>query len=193
MTSGVRTLLSEAVLWLSVFVIALAAFLFLDDRIGNFLENRPQNNSNVPQEGFSQRSVSGTGETPVQEDEATDGRVTLYAGRSGHFEVKAFINDNSVNLLADTGATYVVLTFEDAEDLDLTEHLKFTAEARTANGISRVAPITLESIEVGDITVRNVKAFVAQEGKLSSSLLGMSFIGRLSSFKMSGRELILEQ
>ncbi len=193
MTSGVRNLLSEAVLWLSVFIIALTAFLFLDDRIDSFLKNRPQDSSIFPQKDHAQHSASDTGEKYAQEEETTDGRVTLQAGRSGHFEVMAFINDNSVNLLADTGATYVVLTWEDAENLDLTDRLKFSAKARTANGVSRVAPITLESIEVGDITVKNVKAFVAQEGKLSSSLLGMSFIGRLSSFKMSGRELILEQ
>ncbi|MCF6199480.1 MAG: TIGR02281 family clan AA aspartic protease [Hyphomicrobiaceae bacterium] len=193
MTSAVRTLLSEALLWLSVFIIALTAFFFLDDRIGSFMDKNSQNGSQVSQQEGERSFLSNTQKTSLQEEEAVEGRVTLQAGRSGHFEVKAFINENSVNLLTDTGATYVVLTWEDAENLDLTDQLKFTAEARTANGVSRVAPIILDSIEVGDIIVHNVKAFVAQEGKLSSSLLGMSFIGRLSSFKMSGRELILEQ
>jgi len=193
MSSGVRNLLSEALLWLSVFIIAFTAFLFLDDRIGSFLDKNPRNGSQFSQQEVERPSRLNTQTTSLPEEEDSEGRVTLQAGRSGHFEVKAFINENSVNLLADTGATYVVLTWEDAENLDLTDRLKFTAEARTANGVSRVAPITLDSIEVGDIIVHNVKAFVAQEGKLSSSLLGMSFIGRLSSFKMSGRQLILEQ
>ena len=196
MTSGVRNLLSEAVLWLSIFIIALAGFLFLDDRIGNFMENDPVNSSPFSKDPTA--SLSRPTRTPRTNDEddsadSVESRVTLHAGRSGHFKVKAFINDNSINLLADTGATYVVLTYADADSLDLADGLKFTGRARTANGISKVAPLTLETIEVGDIIVHDVKAFVAQEGKLSSSLLGMSFIGRLSSFKMSGKELILEQ
>lgn len=121
------------------------------------------------------------------------GRVVLHAMRSGHLDVKAYINDYSVNLLADTSATYVVLTWEDADTLGLTNDLKFIAQIHTANGISTVAPVMLDSIEIGTIQVENVQACVAEEGKLKQSLLGMRFIGRLESFKMSGQELILVQ
>ena len=59
------------------------------------------------------------------------GRVVLHAMRSGHLDVKAYINDYSVNLLADTSATYVVLTWEDADTLGLTNDLKFIAQIHT--------------------------------------------------------------
>ena len=190
MSYSVRGLLYDLTIWLSVFFVALAAFFYLDDRIGAFTAN---DRRGTAEQKIGPDNSAAPLVRPSRQEENGNGRVTLQAGSSGHFEVRAYINDSSIKLLADTGATYVVLTFEDAEELDLTDNLNFTGRAHTANGVSRIAPITLDTVEVGDISVSNVKAFVAEKGKLSTSLLGMSFIGRLSSFQMSGRELILEQ
>lgn len=191
MTSATRHIISEAVLWLAIFMIALVAFFYLDDHISAYLAEKPSNQSEAHQQ--SSGSAEAENVTGNQQEDAGYGRVVLHAGRSGHFEVKAYINDNSINLMADTGATYVVLTYEDADTLGLADNLNYSASARTANGVSRVAPIMLDSVEVGDIQVDKVRAFVAEEGKLNRSLLGMSFIGRLESFQMSGSELILVQ
>ena len=46
---------------------------------------------------------------------------------------------------------------------------------------------------IDDIVVRNVPAAVAEKGALDTNLLGMSFLGRLKSFQMQGRELVLVQ
>jgi aspartyl protease family protein len=48
-------------------------------------------------------------------------------------------------------------------------------------------------VRVEDIVVRDVPAAVAEQGALATNLLGMSFLGRLKSFQMQGRELVLEQ
>ncbi len=201
MTSGVRNILSEAVLWLSIFIIALAGFFYLDERIGAFMEKGgdstlQQTARSVDGDpGEDHDSASGKGADRGLSSggivESGNGRVVLQAGRSGHFEVTAYINDSSIDLMADTGASYVVLTYEDAQTLGIAYDLKFTGRARTANGVSKVAPVMLDAIEVGDITVRNVQAVVAEEGKMSKSLLGMSFISRLDRFEMSGRQLVL--
>ena len=96
--------------------------------------------------------------------------------------------------MADTGATLVVLTYEDAARLGLSPHsLDFSGLAETANGVSRVAPVTLDRVRVEDITVRDVPAVVAERGALATNLLGMSFLARLKSFQMQGSELILVQ
>jgi aspartyl protease family protein len=63
----------------------------------------------------------------------------------------------------------------------------------TANGVSRVAPVTLDRVRVEDIVVRDVPAAVAEPGALSTNLLGMSFLGRLSRFELAGNELILTE
>jgi aspartyl protease family protein len=120
--------------------------------------------------------------------------VRLKADARGHFVLDAAINDRPASFMADTGATLVVLTYEDAARLGLSPHsLAFSGLAQTANGVSRVAPVTLDRVRVEDITVRDVPAAVAEKGALATNLLGMSFLGRLKSFQMQGRELILVQ
>ncbi len=190
MTSGLRNTLGEALLWLSVFVIAFAGFFYLDERIGAFLEGRADQ-----QQQARELAVEAAQQDQLlpQQDDSGYGRVVLQAGRTGHFEVNANINDSRIKLIADTGATYVALRFEDADSLGLTDDLKYTGRARTANGVTKVAPVMLQSIQIGDIEVKNVKAFVHEEGALHISLLGMSFIGRLERFEMSGRQLVLVQ
>jgi aspartyl protease family protein len=96
--------------------------------------------------------------------------------------------------MADTGATLVVLTFEDAERLALSPaSLDFTGLAQTANGVSRIAPVTLDRVRVDGITLYDIQAAVAERGALSGNLLGMSFLSKLSSFEMKGDELVLAQ
>jgi aspartyl protease family protein len=53
--------------------------------------------------------------------------------------------------------------------------------------------VRLDRVRVDDITVRDVPAAVAEKGALATNLLGMSFLSRLKSFQMQGRELILVQ
>jgi aspartyl protease family protein len=106
--------------------------------------------------------------------------------------VPAEVNGRSADFMADTGATLVVLTYEDAARLGLSPHsLEFNGMAQTANGIARVAPVSLDRVQVEDITVRDVPAVIAEKGALATNLLGMSFLGRLKSFQMQGSELVL--
>jgi aspartyl protease family protein len=104
----------------------------------------------------------------------------------------ADVNGRKATFMADTGATLVVLTYEDAARVGLSPHsLDFSGLAQTANGVARVAPVTLDRMRVEDITVRDIPAVVAEKGALTTNLLGMSFLGRLKSFQMQGSELVL--
>jgi aspartyl protease family protein len=123
-----------------------------------------------------------------------DREVRLRADANGHFVFKAAVNERLANFVADTGATYVVLTYDDAERLGLSPHtLDFSAPVQTANGVTHVAPVTLDRVRVEDITVRNVPAVVAEKGVLTTNLLGMSFLTQLKSFHIEGKELVLIQ
>ena len=42
----------------------------------------------------------------------------------------------------------------------------FTQRVSTANGLARVAPVMLDRVSIGDITVRNVPAAVTERGSL---------------------------
>jgi aspartyl protease family protein len=121
-------------------------------------------------------------------------RVSLQANAYGHFHVDALINGRAVDLMTDTGATYVALSYETALKLGFTaQSLKFSGRSSTANGIARVAPVTLDAVRIGDIEIRNVAAVVAEAGRMNQNLLGMSFIKSLSKFELQGDKLVLTQ
>ena len=120
--------------------------------------------------------------------------VFLQAGEDGHFEAEAYIDGKAINVLVDTGATGVALTYEDAEEIGISlSDADFTHVSRTANGNARIAPVTLSSIRIGDIEVKDVKAFVAEPGKLFATLLGMTFLSRLERVDIRGSKLVLQQ
>jgi clan AA aspartic protease (TIGR02281 family) len=136
-----------------------------------------------------------TGLDAIVEKISRSGRkVTLPSNVYGHYIVQAEINRAKVELLTDTGATYVALNYETALQLGLNQsNLRFTSRSSTANGIARVAPVTLDYIRIGSIVVHDVKAVIAEPGKMTQNLLGMSFISRLAGFELSGGRLNMEQ
>jgi aspartyl protease family protein len=122
------------------------------------------------------------------------GTVELRAGRSGHFETTAYINGRAVDVLIDTGATTVALSYEDARAAGIfLRDSDFKYRVQTANGIARAAAVTLDSVAIEDIVVRNVRASVAEPGNQRTTLLGMSFLSRLSRTEMSRGVLVLRE
>lgn len=131
---------------------------------------------------------------PREQSEPRRADVMLRAGDHGHFEADAEINGRTVGVMVDTGATMVALTFEDAERAGIfLRPADFTHQVGTANGMAKVAPVTIDAISIGSITVRNVQGAVTERGKLHQTLLGMSFLGRLSRVDMRARTLELHQ
>ena len=121
------------------------------------------------------------------------GRVVEIArGGNGSFAVTARLNGADINMLLDTGASSIVLTPEAAKAAGLPiEVLTYTVTVDTANGRTRAAPVTLDSISVGGIEERAVPALIAQRGQLRTNLLGMSFLNRLESWEVRGEKLVL--
>lgn len=109
----------------------------------------------------------------------------------GQFWTNAKVNNGLVNFLVDTGANSVALTPEDAikAGIKLNE-LNYNIPISTAGGQNVAAAVTLKSISVGPVTIRNVRAIVVPEG-LSTSLLGMTFLSELQKFEATPYALIL--
>ena len=63
----------------------------------------------------------------------------------------------------------------------------------TANGPAYAAMVTLDEIRLGSIAFGPITASVMPPGALDHSLLGMSFLERLSGFEMSGDRLVLRR
>ncbi|MBT3070769.1 TIGR02281 family clan AA aspartic protease [Rhodomicrobium sp. Az07] len=128
-----------------------------------------------------------------QTDQASTARkVVLSANDYGHFHAFATIRGQQVEFMTDTGATYVALSYETAQKLGLQpQSLRFNGRSTTANGVARVASVTLDQVRIGDITVRDVQAVVAEPGRMAQNLLGMSFIKQLSGFELNGAKLTM--
>lgn len=125
---------------------------------------------------------------------STERRVEIRAGSNGHFHTTAYINGRPIDVMVDTGASMVALTWEDAHSAGIfLSDGEFKHKVSTANGVARVAAVTLDSVAIEDITVRNVRAAVAEPGKLQTTLLGMSFLGQLGRAEMSRGVLLLER
>ena len=111
----------------------------------------------------------------------------------GHFWATAYVNGQPVRFLVDTGATLVALTKQDARKIGVdTETLEETADVRTAAGKVKAANVTIDSIEIDGVTVKNVQAVVIEKG-LESSLLGMSFLNRLDGYEVTPNAIVLRQ
>lgn len=121
-----------------------------------------------------------------------EGEVSLKKAWDGHFRAVTKINGENVGMLIDTGASLVLLTYEDAQVIGLNpETLDFSTPVITANGKARIARVTLDSVQVGSIGLFGVRAAVAEEGKLHSSLLGMSFLSRIQETTFRRDTLVL--
>jgi aspartyl protease family protein len=101
----------------------------------------------------------------------------------GHYWAEADIDGRAIRVLVDTGASVVALTRNDALRLGLRlEPADFTRTVETASGPVRAAAVELSHVAVSGARIEKVSALVVEEG-LPHSLLGMSYLGRLSAFE----------
>ncbi|MEM1044722.1 MAG: TIGR02281 family clan AA aspartic protease [Pseudomonadota bacterium] len=114
-------------------------------------------------------------------------KVRLKQGRGGHYFADVRVNGRKLSMVVDTGATSIALTSKDAKRLGVYPRAdKFIYKTRTANGITKVAVVTLKEVKIGGIRVKNVEATVHKGKGLSINLLGMSFLNRLRKFYFEG-------
>ncbi|MFA5949527.1 MAG: TIGR02281 family clan AA aspartic protease [Hyphomicrobium sp.] len=185
-STGTRALLGEAMSWVAAALILAAGITHLDEirstariAVGGATEV-PASAPSPDASASARRSSSRTVEIP--------------AAANGHYFAKAEINGRPIDVLVDTGATIVALTYEDAERAGVRMRgVDFTGRVNTANGFARVAPVKLDRVEIAGITVRNVEATVSERGRLTTTLLGMSFLSRLDRVDIRQGVLILSQ
>ncbi len=112
---------------------------------------------------------------PVQlaDDEGLGG-VLLQRNRMGHYVASGTINGEPVTFLIDTGATAVALPLALARRLGL--RLVPGGMSKTANGMVETWGTRLDSVELGGLGVRNVRAAVMPNMPGDDVLLGMSYL-----------------
>ncbi len=177
----------EAGSWLVVAATVVGGIVYFDE-----LKGIAASTLGLTQETIATAAQKSKSAAPPQP--TASGTVELRAGGHGHFETPISINGRSVDVMIDTGASLVALSYEDAERAGIfVRPADFTHRSQTANGIAKFAPVILERVSLGDITVRNVAAAVSEPGKLRTSLLGMSFLNKLSRTEMRPGMLMLHE
>jgi aspartyl protease family protein len=131
---------------------------------------------------------------PRREPVAFGRTLTLDSGRDAHFEATARIDGRPIDFIVDTGATLVILRESDAARIGIRpSRADYTATVSTANGKIKAAPANLDRVELGGITVHDVRALVLPDEALWRNLLGMSFLSRLKRYEVANGRMVLEQ
>ena len=139
-------------------------------------------------------STSFTAGTKMPVARAAHARqVAIEAERDGHFYVDAEVNFRPVRMMVDTGASVIALRRSDAAAIGIRPRsADFDQPVATANGTAYAAGTQLDSVSVRDIEVSGVRALILPDEQLGVSLLGGSFLNRLSRFQVESGTLIFE-
>jgi aspartyl protease family protein len=123
---------------------------------------------------------------------ARAGEVRLAAGANHQFFVTAAVNGRPSSFLVDTGASFVALRDSEARAANIyVSWADYKHPVRTANGETKAAMVEVDVIEIDNIRVEKVQAFILPDDQLAMNLLGMSFLSKLESVEARGRELVL--
>ncbi len=138
-----------------------------------------------------ERQQASGGQTAAHHSAPIPTETVYRRAGDGHFYVDADVNGTRIRFLVDTGATFVALSPDDARSAGLTVfESDYTARSTTANGVTRVAPVTLRQVELDQLQLFDVRAVVLEK-PMPVSLLGMSFLSRLQGYETRADELVL--
>ena len=138
-------------------------------------------------------AAQAAAEAPLRGPQGSDSEpAALLKASDGHFWADGEVDGAPVRFLIDTGASKVSLTLQDARRLGLDPtRLAYDQTVRTADGQSLAARVRLKSVSVNGVRLADVDALVINQG-LPASLLGMSYLGRLSRFEATRSSLVLD-
>jgi len=174
---GLGAAARNAVVWLIIILVLMAGYVYRFDL-----------------QDIGSRMTAGLIPGSPVSSQSSDGRdqILLIRSNNGHFEADSMVNGKLIRFLVDTGASSVILSHSDAiaAGIDV-DGLSYSIPVSTANGMTRAARLTINSLDIGDLKRDRVSAMVAQEGNLDVSLLGMSYLETLWSFEIRGDRLIL--
>jgi aspartyl protease family protein len=106
--------------------------------------------------------------------------VQVWRNNAGMYTTVGSINGLPVSFLVDTGASQIALNADEARRLGIDFRVSGTPTAvGTASGMARAWAVTLATVKVGSLEMRNVGAVVLEGNTPQQALLGMTYLGRL--------------
>jgi len=118
--------------------------------------------------------------------------VRIWADSRGGYRTTGSINGRMTEMLVDTGATSVAMSEIEARRLGIPYRVEGEPSGvRTASGFARAWSVTLDRVQVGEITLQRVEAVVIEGSNPAQVLLGMSFLGRVK-IEQQGTVMVLQ-
>ena len=139
--------------------------------------------------------ATATRDVSAPREPVSSGRsLMLNANRQGHFEVEARIEGGpSISWSTPAPPWWPCAKAPPRRSASDRGRAEYMARVRTANGDVKAAPVKLDRIEIGGITVYDVSALVLPDEALSVNLLGVSFLSRLKRYEYADGRMVLEQ
>lgn len=110
----------------------------------------------------------------------------------GHFWANATVNQMPVRFLIDSGATTTAMTLRTAQNAGIEiSDSPFPIILSTANGSVEAQRGKIQSLQIGSMVAKDLPVVVAEEFG-DSNVIGMNFLSQLKSWRVEGREMILE-
>ncbi|MFW5425971.1 MAG: TIGR02281 family clan AA aspartic protease [Methylophagaceae bacterium] len=111
---------------------------------------------------------------------------------NGMYLTAGSVNGYTVDFLVDTGATAIALNAATAQRVGLDYLNAKKIGIKTASGTEIGYEVSLDSVQVGDITLNNVRAMVIDGEQPERALLGMTFLNQLEMVR-TGEKMNLKQ
>ena len=105
--------------------------------------------------------------------------VRISSSQGGHYVTLGRINGMPVDFMIDTGATIVAMNYLQAEALGIDYRAGKSIKVNTANGVAQAFEITLNSVSVGAVEIKQVRAAVSTTEFPRVILLGNSYLGKI--------------
>lgn len=167
-----KTAFRNALIWLGIFIVLAGGYAYQNELRSFGLRLRSEL---IP--GYAVQS---------NPDE-----LVLTESSGGNFYVFGAVDGQPVKFLIDTGASEIVLSPADALRVGVDiKALDYDRTYQTANGVGLGANVTVHSLAIGSIEFSDVEASV-NKAEMSESLLGMTFLRRMASVEIRGRQLFL--
>jgi aspartyl protease family protein len=190
LSAGTRQAVGMATGWLAVACAAAVSLIYFNE-----IKEVARSVLGLPAPAAMRAAANQYAKRQAEPARNMGGRVVeIKVGAHGHYFASVEINGRPIDVLVDSGASIVALSHDDARRAGVyVRERDYTQRVSTANGLARVAPVLLDRVSIGGITVRNVPAAVSEPGNLATSLLGMSFLGRLQRVEMRAGTLVLQE
>ena len=137
--------------------------------------------------------VDGTHFT-LRRGQVVGASVSIEADRQGQYLTTAQINGVPTRAMVDTGASDVAINSADAKRMGIDYARGKRFKHTTANGEIWCWHVTLASVQVGNIILRNVPGSVIEGGaeRLRQPLIGMTFLSQVD-MQRSGATMVLSK